>query len=105
LKIKIQKHLAALQRDFVGDFWTSGVRDGPEKNFLWTARKKAFGVQGTKWKSGEPSENGDCVYLESRNSTENTSLVIGDCALPKKFICEVNFSDGIFIINIIIWNF
>jgi len=75
------------RRDFAGDFWTSGVKDGGG-NFVWLAFEKPFG-QSSKWRSGEPSAKGDCVYVESRNSTENTSLVAENCGEKKKFICEV----------------
>lgn len=82
--------LLAHKRDFIGDFWTSGMKSGPEKKPYWTAREKPFGE--TKWKAGEPSNAGDCIYYESRNTQENSSLAVGDCAVKKKFICEVIFA-------------
>jgi len=74
-------------RDFVGDFWTSGMKKGIE--FVWSARQKAFDASGTKWNSGEPSAKGECVYVQLVNSTENSFLATDNCAENKKFICEV----------------
>jgi len=74
-------------RDFVGDFWTSGAKNGTE--FIWSGREKPFDATGTKWNSGEPSAKGDCVYIQMTNSTENTFLAADNCAEKKKFICEV----------------
>jgi hypothetical protein len=84
--------IIARKRDFVGDFWTSGVKSGPDKMPYWAAREKPFDEE-TKWKSGEPSRAGDCIYYESRNSPAKSSLAAGNCADKKKFICEVNLSN------------
>jgi len=81
--------LLVYYRDFVGEFWTSGVNVGPLKNFFWTARDSAFTEGDTKWANGEPSANGDCVSLQLANSTEKTLLAAKNCADKKKFICEV----------------
>jgi len=85
--IMINPH-KVFKRDFAGDFWTTGARKG-RNVFTWTARDKRFDSTGTKWKSGEPSVKGDCVYLQLVNSTENTFLATDNCAEKKKFICEV----------------
>jgi hypothetical protein len=80
----------ARKRDFIGDFWTSGVKSDPDKMPYWAAREKPFGEE-TQWKAGEPSGAGDCIYHESRTSHSNSSLAAGNCADKKKFICEVSF--------------
>jgi hypothetical protein len=82
--------ILAHKRDFIGDFWTSGVKSDPNKMPYWAAREKPF-VEETQWKAGEPSGAGDCIYYESRTSHLNSSLAAGDCAVKKKFICEVSF--------------
>jgi len=76
-------------RDFVGNFWTSGARNGTI--FSWTGRGKIFDTNGTKWKSGEPSPKGDCVYIQMTNTSANTFLAAENCGEAKKFICEVNY--------------
>jgi len=74
-------------RDFAGDLWTSGSKKGAD--FIWGAKGTPFSATGTKWNSGEPSAKGNCVFVQLRNTTENTSLVVEDCAEKKRFICEV----------------
>jgi hypothetical protein len=83
-----QKYLA-FKRDFSGEFWTSGHRS--EEYFEWMAKKRLFEQSEIKWWDGEPSENGDCVFLSLKNSTENSWVSTANCAERKKFICEVLF--------------
>jgi len=73
----------------VGDFWTSGTDNGCDNKFWWCSKNVKFKDNDVKWKSGEPSANGDCVYLQNRNTTDETYLVTDDCSKPKKFFCEV----------------
>jgi hypothetical protein len=58
--------------------------------FSWAAKDLEFSEP--KWKIGEPTERGNCVYLEARNTTENTNLIVGNCEEKRRFICEVSIT-------------
>jgi hypothetical protein len=53
------------------------------------AKNRPFEQSEIKWGDGEPSANGDCVFLNLKNTTENSWVTTGNCADKKKFICEV----------------
>jgi hypothetical protein len=53
-------------------------------------KSSLFEQSEIKWGDGEPSANGDCVFLNLKNSTENSLVTVGNCADKKKFICEVS---------------
>jgi hypothetical protein len=53
------------------------------------AKRRPFEQSEIKWGDGEPSAKGDCVFLNLKNSTENSWVTAGNCADKKKFICEV----------------
>jgi Lectin C-type domain len=75
---------------FGGEFWTSGTdKDCPGK-FHWCANDRILLSSETIWKSGHPSEAGDCVYLVSSVGPMNESyLANADCNAKKRFLCEV----------------
>jgi Lectin C-type domain len=90
---KSNSHTAAfkLGDPFGGEFWTSGTdKDCPGK-FHWCANDRILLPSEAIWKSGHPSENGDCVYLVSAVGPMNASHVANDdCNAKKRFLCEVN---------------
>jgi len=88
--IKINYAAYTTVEPFAGEFWTSGSDQACPGKFNWCGNNKTFLQSETIWKPGHPSEDGDCVYLNSVVGPANAShLVNEDCSVKKRFICEV----------------
>jgi hypothetical protein len=86
-KITVEKLISAESNGILDDFWLYGTDNGCSSGKMhWCSNFRPFQPKEITWASGEPSNNGSCVYMKSSNAS---ALATAKCSTEMRFLCDV----------------